>query len=205
MKDGRAQDIALANFHDTEVRNTYDKFLFRLLHEARELGHGGCYIVCPETSSERIQAEPFLRMKYPCEFNLCWSLLLESCRDVPGLDNQALDDASDLIAHLTTVDGAVVMTDQFRVLGFGAEVLLPQTAVHLKKVILNRGAGPDLAKDFLTTDIDLEAQGTRHRSAYRLASQIPELTIFVISQDGDISGVVNEGGNVIVWPLSRVV
>jgi hypothetical protein len=104
----------------------------------------------------------------------------------------AIFEMSQLIASLTEVDGAVVMTKRFELLGFGAEIA---------------GDLPDVqrvarALDLEATDKVLEPlamDGTRHRSAYRLCSRMPEAIAMVVSQDGGVRFVATHEGEVTVW------
>lgn len=83
------------------------------------------------------------------------------------------------IATLANVDGAIVMTNQFEILGFGAEI---------------SSALPDV--EFVDRSLDIEANervaertdrvGTRHRSSYRLCQHLREALVVVVSQDGGV-------------------
>jgi hypothetical protein len=104
----------------------------------------------------------------------------------------AIFEMSQLIAALTEVDGAVVMTKRFELLGFGAEIAgdLPDVQ-HVARAL-------DLeAND--TVREPLIADGTRHRSAYRLCSRVPEAVAMVVSQDGGVRFVAMQKGEVTVW------
>jgi hypothetical protein len=104
----------------------------------------------------------------------------------------AIFEMSQLIAALTEVDGAVVMTKRFEVLGFGAEIAgdLPDLK-HVARAI-----------DLEAVDTVLEplvADGTRHRSAYRLCSAMPEALAIVVSHDGSVRFVATHAGQVTFW------
>lgn len=104
----------------------------------------------------------------------------EECTDTAIADlDEAIFEMSHLIAGLSTVDGAVVLTKRFELLGFGAEI-------HCD------------ASDPLTVAraLDLEGKrhklehtqngGTRHSSVYRLCHQLKDTVAIVISQDGGV-------------------
>ena len=79
----------------------------------------------------------------------------------------AIFEMSQLIAALTDVDGAVVMTNRFELLGFGAEIGgdLPDVQ-HVARAL-------DLeAHDHVMEPVF--ADGTRHRSAYRLCARLAQ-------------------------------
>jgi hypothetical protein len=104
----------------------------------------------------------------------------------------AIFEMSQLIAALTEIDGAVVMTKRFELLGFGAEI---------------RGDLPDVREVARALDLDgrdtllepLVADGTRHRSAYRLCSSVPGSIAIVVSQDGGVRFVAMHEGHVTFW------
>jgi len=104
--------------------------------------------------------------------------------------DEALGDVAQAIAGLTSVDGAVVMTDRFEVLGFGAEV----TAISpsLKEVVVSAGSKHGSAA--------IQAYGTRHRAAFRFCSSFEDCVVFVVSRDGGVKVVKRVGSEVILWP-----
>jgi hypothetical protein len=104
----------------------------------------------------------------------------------------AIFEMSQLIAALSEVDGAVVMTKRFEILGFGAEII---------------GDLPDVREVARALDLEAErcvvealiADGTRHRSAYRLCSRMPEAMVLVVSHDGGVRFVAMHGARVTFW------
>src|SRR5215468_6877180 len=70
--------------------------------------------------------------------------------------------AAEVIAGLTAVDGALVLTADLRPLGFGAEIVLDAA----EPVVAYEAAGPAHFADSLPT-VDSESFGMRHRSALR--------------------------------------
>jgi hypothetical protein len=99
---------------------------------------------------------------------------------------------SHLIAALSQVDGAVVLTKRFELLGFGAEIAGGLPAVtHVRR-------GLDLEADSFATEI-VDDVGTRHRSAYRLSEALPGALAIVVSQDGSVRFVNQHRGFVTYW------
>ncbi|MGI9050143.1 MAG: putative sensor domain DACNV-containing protein [Rubrobacteraceae bacterium] len=106
--------------------------------------------------------------------------------------DEAIFEVAHLIANLSKVDGAVVMTKRFEVLGFGVEI---------------SGALP--AVETVARTLDLEGErtlkeptdgvGTRHRSAYRLCGALPGAVAVVVSQDGSTRFVTRKDGEVAYW------
>ncbi len=111
---------------------------------------------------------------------------------IAGLD-EAIFELAHLIAALSDVDGMVVMTQRFEVLGFGAVVSgrLPEVPEVQQALDLE---GSDVVPESTHT------VGTRHRAAYRLASAIPNALAVVVSQDANARFVrATEGGRVTYW------
>ena len=105
--------------------------------------------------------------------------------------DEALGDVSQAIASLTSVDGAVLMTDHFDILGFGAEVVaLSSSLSHVHKL-----TGPKKS-----VAVPVDSFGTRHRSAFRFCSSLEEAVAFIVSQDGGVKAVKRVGKDVILWP-----
>ena len=104
----------------------------------------------------------------------------------------AIFEMSQLVAALTEVDGAVVMTKRYELLGFGAEIAggLPDVQ-HVARAL-------DLEADDAVLE-PLAADGTRHRSAYRLCSLVPDAVAVVVSQDGGVRFVATHRGVVTYW------
>jgi hypothetical protein len=106
--------------------------------------------------------------------------------------DEAVFELAHLIAALAAVDGAIVMTKRFEILGFGAEISgeLPAIKTVFRALDLE---GEQATKE--STD----SVGTRHRSAYRLCNALPEAVAVVISQDGSVRFVTRKGKSVRYW------
>ena len=119
-----------------------------------------------------------------------WSAYRTSS-EVAMLD-EALVEISHLFASLADVDGAVVVTQRLEFLGFGAEITgdLPEvTTVHRALDLEGRTRIPEV----------VDAEGTRHRSAYRLCAQFHEALALVVSQDGAVRFVAWHEDAVTYW------
>lgn len=106
--------------------------------------------------------------------------------------DEGLFEVGHLIASLAAMDGAVVLTKRFEILGFGAEI-----AGTLPKIESVRRALDLEGERFVVEDID--GVGTRHRSAYRLCMASPETVAIVVSQDGGCRFVASEKDFVTYW------
>jgi len=200
--------------------NEYLRFVARMLKYAEELGHGGTIIVVRESAGNRLG--DLLSVKYPIANLDLWDELVRYVRliaqeiessklihgkpqierepfdqwrtasqDVEAL-SQRLIDRSRFLARLTQVDGALVLNDRLRVLGFGAVI----------KDILGTPPSVQSCQDELCrrfAAFDIESYGTRHRSALGLCQQL-DCVAFVLSQDGGVKVLRREGNNVLIWP-----
>lgn len=97
-----------------------------------------------------------------------------------------------LIAGLFAVDGAVVLTKRFELLGFGGEIsgALEQVSVVARAL---DAEGEQIEEEFT------DGVGARHRSVYRLCHAVHNIIAVVISQDGNIRFVKWKDGIVTYW------
>ena len=109
----------------------------------------------------------------------------------------AARDAARFIASLTAVDGAVVLTDTFRIIGFGAEVMASFSGTD--KVHIAQDAEGTESKEAGFVEF-----GTRHRSAFRFAGSMESAVSFVMSQDGGIKAVRQVGARLVMWSYFKI-
>lgn len=93
--------------------------------------------------------------------------------------DEALFEAAHLVAMLANVDGAVVLTDQLEIIGFGAEIstALPEVESVDRSLDL---------EGTLQVREKTDGVGTRHRSSYRLCAHLHDALVIVVSQDGGV-------------------
>jgi hypothetical protein len=121
-----------------------------------------------------------------------WKDYATETRDpFPAID-EAIFEMSHMLAGLADVDGAVVLSTRWEVLGFAAEIVgdlpdVPRVAVA-RDVEATR-------RTFESTD----GVGTRHRSVYRLCAALHEAMAIVVSQDGAVRWVAWHEGEVTCW------
>jgi hypothetical protein len=123
--------------------------------------------------------------------------VLESFAERERECDDAAKDAARFIASLTAVDGAVVLTDTLRIIGFGAEVIASAAAtdtVHIAQTAQGDESRPIAFTEF----------GTRHRSAYRFAAGMQNSVAFVLSQDGGIKAVRQVGPRLLLWQYFKI-
>ena len=172
--------------------------VYDALARIRDAGHGGAVLVVPEADWQSRSWDSVLQIKYRCNDDAIWPCLATTVRQYDqavmrdpqqsSASAEAEATARGLLARLAglaAVDGAVLVTDRLRILGFGVEVLAPAGSSSIE---LSDGNSREVT-----------AYGTRHRSAFRFCEAYPRGTAFVCSQDGGIKCVRARGGRVRVW------
>jgi hypothetical protein len=191
------------------VRRIGQDVVRRTLAIMREAHHGGTLLFLPPDAADPGRMPPYLEVK--CGFRAgaarrryraaMLALLHALATERPDANsnvaesNEAIFEISQLIAALADVDGAVVLSRRFELLGFGAEIVGPLP--HVDRV----ARAVDLegeTRAFETPD-DV---GTRHRSVYRLIAAAPDVIAIVVSQDGSVQFVAQCAGDVTVWEHS---
>ncbi|MGP0071324.1 MAG: putative sensor domain DACNV-containing protein [Bryobacteraceae bacterium] len=149
--------------------------LVQLAISMRSHGRGGSLLVVPSPSEAWRES---IVLPIPYAVSPPFSTLAESAR--ASNEDGRLNRAVDAVAGLTAVDGAVVLTDQYQVLGFGAKI--------------TRRRGHDLVDQVMVTEpIEGGAAmlvhpdklgGTRHLSAAQFVQDQHDSAALVASQDG---------------------
>lgn len=111
--------------------------------------------------------------------------------DVARID-EAIFELVHQVAGLAAVDGAVVLSKRFELLGFGAEIGGDLPAVRWVARALD-------AEGTVKVRESVEIDGTRHRSAYRLCNVVHDALAIVVSQDGTVRVVKWHEGEVTYW------
>lgn len=124
-----------------------------------------------------------------------WQEYVNSKSEEMTLLDEALFDLAHFIAALSAIDGAVVMTKNMEIIGFGGVISGDmddaETVSHAFDV------------EGLHTSRELVEQvGTRHRAAYRLCREVRDAIAIVISQDGNVRLVKWHKGSVTYWDLA---
>jgi hypothetical protein len=189
---------------------SYTGILGRALISLVERGHGGIVLVLPDDDREYLEiryaaAERATCLRDAIEFRAGESLG-PSCRAYVQVSGQPrpdpktlelqfsreraveehvfFDDASTFAADLASIDGALVLSSDLTILGFGAHIKCPQDEIQAK-------AAMDLPGTKLV-ESPLKSLGTRHNSAARLCYHRPKTLAFVVSQDGLVSVLLRD-------------
>ena len=160
-------------FREEEPRQRFRTLILRIMNTFAEL-HG------ESGNSEKVVG---------------WQEYINSKNDAIELLDEAFFDLAHLIAALSAIDGAVIMTRRLEILGFGGVISgvidEMQTITHALDI------------EGLHTHQELiEEGGTRHRAAYRLCHEIRDAFGIVVSQDGNARLVKWHNGSVTYWDLA---
>lgn len=206
------------------TRRISERMLKRVVSVVSDARHGGTVIFLPSEKLDEIcGSDPYVDVKYPfmegparVRFrDLIVGILNRKARlhgttdggdpvpvgwehfeqttdgRIAALDEGVFEVAY-LIAGLAATDGAVVMNKEHELLGFGGVVSgsLPGVKTVWRALDLE---GENMVREAA------EEQGTRHRSAYRIAAAVADALVVVISQDGGVRFVSRKGDRVVYW------
>jgi hypothetical protein len=118
---------------------------------------------------------------------------LPHLEDATLIAEEDLAGAAEVVARLSAIDGALVLSSDLRVVGFGAEIVLDAS----RQVVALEVAGHARRGESWPA-VDSESFGMRHRSALRCVAATDGVAAFVVSQDGTVSFFWKQGGRVLV-------
>jgi len=151
-----------------------DNVLLPLALSMRAHGHGGSLLVVPRNSSSWRKSIVSVPYTVAPPFSKLGELVRGGSRD------GAFKDATDAIGGLTAVDGAVVLSDRWDVLAFGAKIGRTESGPFVGEVLVRE---PILGHTPVTVHAS-ELGGTRHLSAAQFIHEQRDSLALVASQDG---------------------
>ena len=169
-----------ANLHGLTSNGLVDILWTRILHMAQNLRHGGAFVIRPTGDVDGIE------IKRPTTgLHLEEALVHHLNRVVkePGVlssGKYSLLTRAKSLAHLSTVDGCVVLDRSLQLQGFAGHIQVDDECLRQQSRALANKRGE------LRSEEDLKALGARHNSAFRICKAYPHQLVFVISQDGDM-------------------
>jgi DisA bacterial checkpoint controller nucleotide-binding len=206
------------------IRRLGQQFVKRIIAALRDMHHGGMIVFLPSCDAGGVvddgryvlfkyrftDAEPRRRMRWLLGRIL--ATLAEICggdgadaadwgrfEASPDARLSKLDDAlfetAHFLADLAAVDGAVVITQRFELLGFGAEV----SGETPRGLLVARALDDEATR---VTFESAEGMGTRHRAAFRLCNSVHDALAIVVSQDDTVRFVRWHNGAVTYWDYS---
>jgi hypothetical protein len=200
------------------------QFLKRIINLVRTSGHGGSMVIIPEEREGVEVVTKWIDCKYsasPDKAGLRFRSLLQGiirrvgqlCTDGANAEEawqvfqnsgdseldrleEAFFELARLFADLMQVDGALVLDKRMCLLGFGGEIRVDRNVFQVGHALDLEGAH--------IIDWDVQGDGTRHRSVYRLCSVEPEVIGFVISQDSQVRMIASVDESVIFWSHTMI-
>ena len=152
-----------------------DNVLLALALSMRAHRHGGSLLVVPHgTQAWRNSILKPVPYTVAPPFSRLGQLVKSGVRDA------AFRDAVDAIGGLTAVDGAVVLSDEYDVLAFGAKIVRTESGGLLDEVLVRE---PVVGDTPVKVDPS-ELGGTRHLSAAQFVFEQRDALALVASQDG---------------------
>ena len=159
---------------DQEGGNT-DNVLLALALSMRAHRHGGSLLVVPHDSNEWRKS-----ILKPVPYTVAPPFAKLGQLAQSGVRDGNFKDAVDAIAGLTAVDGAVVLSDTYDVLAFGAKIVRTDSGALLEEVLVRE---PVVGSEPVKVDPS-ELGGTRHLSAAQFVFEQRDSLALVASQDG---------------------
>ena len=203
---------------DSFVRDVAQSVVRRVLGLVRGRGHGGMLIYLNDALDNRLDNWLRIRMRFKHadatnRFHQLMLRLMQRAMEVGAANgiaevrwkdflqmhdaslgklHDSLVEFSHFLADLMSVDGSLVLSREFRLIGFGGEILGDSHVSSIERAI-------DLEAENSVTE-PADSSGTRHRSAYRLVSSVQDAIVVVVSQDGAVRFVAHRGGRLVYWP-----
>lgn len=200
------------------------QFVKRIINLVRTSGHGGSLVIVPDDEEGMDVAVQWIDCKYSATPDLAglrfrrllqsiirrvgqlcpegstvedaWHIFRNSSDQELDRLEEAFFELARLFSDLMQVDGALVLDKRLGLIGFGGEI-------RVDRNVLQVGHAHDLEGKNVTP-WNVQSDGTRHRSVYRLCSVEPEVIGFVISQDSHVRMIANVDDSVIFWPHTMI-
>jgi hypothetical protein len=156
--------------------------LVQLAVSMRAHGRGGLLLVVPSTS-ETWRDSMVAPMAYAISppYRSLSELLRDGAPDrKKDRFQQSLREVVDVIAGLTAVDGAAIMTDTYELLAFGAKIARRRGSPQVEQVTVTEPVVGGEARTMTPAQLG----GTRHLSAAQFVHDQRDTTALVASQDG---------------------
>jgi len=153
---------------------TSDNVLLPLALSMRAHRHGGSLLVVPHGTGAWHRSTVSVPYAVAPPFSKLGDLVRKGARD------EAFKEAIDAIGGLTAVDGAVVLSDRWDVLAFGAKIGRSESGPFVEEVLVREPILGHIPVKVPASDLG----GTRHLSAAQFVHEQQDSLALVASQDG---------------------
>lgn len=164
----------LLGFNPGAETEDSDNVLLPLALSMRAHKHGGSLLVVPHGTDAWRKSIISVPYAVAPPFSKLGDLVSKGARDV------AFKEATDAIGGLTAVDGAVVLSDRWDVLAFGAKIGRTESGPFVDQVLVRE---PIVGHTPIKVPAS-EVGGTRHLSAAQFVHEQRDALALVASQDG---------------------
>lgn len=194
--------------------NIYRDFVDYLLTETRRIGHGGTIVFMEphpsDTESKHIipqysltnSAEGAKLIRELCKYEL--AVNCNSSKETILFDGievvdknivkckRKLIEYAGILARMTCVDGALILSDRLCPVSFGTFLMAPTWEGRI-------GYWKDVKEQSIPRADFFSKYGTRHNAAINFVGHYQKSIVFVISQDGPIAGLTKKNKTIIHW------
>ena len=168
------------------------RFLYRVLKNVLNYGHGGHFYIVPNEYDGLVNT----RIKYRLRCSFMFSdddRLTDGRSTIKKNTDKDLIAYADLISKFTAVDGAVVLTRNFDLIGFGAETLVKTVdSTDPEMCFIDYDNTENKKKKY-------NDNGMRHRSCYSFCNSLEGAVALIVSHDGFIKACTRHEGRVVVY------
>lgn len=173
--------------------------LLDTLRRMRTLRHGGALIVVADDDSWKRSVDlPILysgddKFRYGSEVVHYLADIDNDggASETARLARAELDRVARILAQLTAVDGATLITRELNVIGFGAK--LKNASISTEPPRIYKVDPLDHDEWFMPVELS-KLGGMRHQSAARFVHNHPDSLALVVSQDGSVTALVWQDG-----------
>ena len=165
------------------------QLLYMIFRRVVGYGHGAAILIVPDEKSCEKIVDIKYQLQSPYMFDDGYDMDLHSSK----IREKDLVTYAELIAKLTSVDGSVILTKDYDLLGFGAETLVDKMgSKHPDMCFMRYDDTEDTSRQF-------KDNGMRHRAGYRFCNAVTDSVAFIMSKDGMIEACTKQNGRVIVY------
>ena len=165
------------------------RLIYRILWRIRQYRHGALLYIVPSADA----CEKYLDIKYKLPIRYLFGSEERSSQAAEVRKAKDGITYAELIAKFSAVDGAVVLTKDLDLVGFGAETLVDSVSrKHPRMRFVEYDDSVNSKKTF-------HDNGMRHRACYYLCDNVEDAVSVIISQDGIVKVCTKSDGEVIVY------
>lgn len=182
LPDCPAMLTSLLGFNAPNGWNDSVNLLVQLAASMRLHGHGGSLLVVPSGSEEWRDSiiQPVTYPVTPAYDEIKKLMMQAVTEDDMPVWQEEVNRAVEVVAGLTAVDGATIITDELELLAFGAKIGLSSNGIPVENMMITEPVLGNIASIISPS----QNGGTRHLSAAQFVFDQRDAIALVSSQDG---------------------